>query len=134
MVVGLPRATNIFLSKYLNNFYSKFNYIFHPKSAGSKFILATILSQKKCLSINILSGILVAFFEGISLSIIFLLLSVISQNEGREFNWDTVFIVGKFKFLIDWLNNLSFTNIFIGLILCAVLAQIFQSLVKYLNL
>ena len=43
-------------------------------------------------------------------------------------------IVGKFKYLIDWLNNISFINIFIGLIILAVIAQVLQSLVRYLNL
>ena len=95
MVVVRPRVTNIFFSKYLDNFYSKLKNIFYPKSAGSKFILATIFSQKKYLLINILSGILVAFFEGISLSIIFLLLSVISLNEGEKFNWDSIFFFGN---------------------------------------
>ena len=46
---------------------------------------------------------------------------IISKNEADNFNWDTVFIVGKFKYLIDWLNNLSFINIFIGLIIGLIL-------------
>ena len=134
MVVVRHPVIKKFKSKYLTYLYSKANKIFSTKSKGSKFVLSTILSQKKYLSINISSGILLAFFEGISLSIIFLLLSVISSNSEDKFRWESVFFVGEFENLTNWLNNLSFINIFVGLILIAVTAQIIQSTLRYINL
>ena len=117
-----------------NKFSSKIKKLFFQKSEASSFIWNTIKSQRKNLLLNITSGVLSAFLEGISLGIIYLLVKIVSSNSSNLYDWSNNTLIKPFPTIYNFLNGLEFRNIFILLIVLALLAQFIQSYFKYLNL
>ena len=119
---------------FKNNYISKLNSIFlSDQSAASKYLLNSIKSQRKNLFINIFSGILTSILEGFTLSFVYIIVKIVSDTE-NNFKISSIFLFRPFSFLHNWLNSLEFKQIFIFLIILALLTQITQSFCKYINL
>ena len=117
-----------------NKYVKRIKRIFFHKSEATVFIWNSIKSQRKNLSLNIISGILNAFLEGISLGIIYLLVKIISSSSSNLYDWSNNIFIKPFPTLYNYLNSLEFRYIFILLIVLALIAQVIQSYFKYLNL
>ena len=118
----------------INKYIRKIKKLFFQKSEASVFIWNNIKNQRKNLFLNILSGLLNAFLEGISLGIIYLLVKVISFNSSNLYDWSNNTFIKPFPFIYNFLNSLGFREIFTILIILALIAQFIQSYFKYLNL
>lgn len=106
----------------------------HP-SAGRepalRLILDTAWRQWKLLALNLITSVLEALSEGVSLTVVFLAVQVLSST--GNFNWVTNPLIAIIPALVSLLQGMQRTPLFLLLLAAAVLLQILQSSSRYLN-
>ena len=103
------------------------------KSESTGFLIDTLKKRKKYLIINIFSGLADAFLELLTISLLYFIVYILTSESNDVINWENVFFINKFPFLINYINGLSFKSIFIFSIVFTVTIQIVQLLFRYLN-
>ena len=68
--------------------FSKYTNLINNQNQASKYLFEVAKSQKKYLLINIISGLLNAFLEGLALTLIYLIVRIFSQSKKFK-NWDS---------------------------------------------
>ena len=119
----------------------KFNKKFRPFSAiksfldddSTIFLLDVSRKRRSYLLLNISSGIADASLEFITMSMLYFIISILTSENKQVINWDNIFFINNFKFLVTYLDNLPFRNIFIISIIFTLLIQIIQVSVQYIN-
>lgn len=101
---------------------------------AAKLIRKTARQQWRLIALNISSSLVEALSEGATLGVVFLAVEVLSAPAGTPFDWSSNFVVAWWPSFAQSLNSLPATNVFIALLLVAVLLQALQSLTRYLNL
>ncbi len=102
-------------------------------SDSTKFLLETFKKRKGYLSLNIFSGISDAFFEFISMSMLYFIISILTSESKEIINLENFVFINNFSFLINFLNSLNFKTIFILSIIFTLLIQILQAFIRYIN-
>jgi len=101
---------------------------------AAQLIWKTARQQWRLIAINIGSSLLEAVVEGGTLGLVFLAVEVLSAPQGDPFNWGSYSLLAWWPALVNWLNTLPASRLFLCLLALAVLLQAFQSFTKYLNL
>ena len=106
---------------------------FFLKSDSTKFLLKTLKKRKGYWFLNIFSGLTDAFFEFISLSMIYFIISILTSENQDFANIQNVPFINNFSFVINFLNSLNFNTIFAFSVFFTLLIQIMQAFAKYIN-
>ena len=101
---------------------------------AARLIRQTARQQWRLIVLNFTSSLVEALSEGATLGVVFLAVEVLSAPPGTPFDWTPNVLVAWWPSFAQWLNALPSTNLFISLLLVAVLLQAVQSLTRYLNL
>lgn len=109
------------IRKYLND---------KIKNPAYKLILATINHNRLLIIINFNANVLASAFEGSTFGLIFLALSIL-ENERRTNIVENPIIQNTF--LINIFESLSRGQLFVSLIILAILAQILKNLLAYIG-
>ena len=102
-------------------------------SGSTAFLFEIFRKRKKYILVNIFSGLADAFLELITLSMLYFILKILTSESKNAINWENVFFINRFSFLIEYLNSFPFRTIFIFSIIITVLIQILQLFFRYLN-
>ena len=121
-----------YLNSYINNGLNIFFNIFSIKNIyAHKYIAKIIISQRKFLSLNIASGIGAAFFEVISISLLFFIIKLLSVKDFSSID------LKSYKFFNDaianFLSQYSFNNIFLFFLIAGFFFQLLQAFALYIN-
>ena len=119
----------------------KFNKKFRPFSAiksflddeSKIFLLEVLRKRKSYLLLNISSGIADAFLEFITMSMFYFIINILTSENKQVINWDNILFIKNFKFLVNFLDNIPFRNVFIISIIITLSIQIIQVFVQYIN-
>lgn len=84
--------------------------------------------------VNLGSSLVEAFSEGATLAVIFLAVEVLSAAPGTPFNWASNPIVSHWPAATALLNGLPATQVFMSLLVLALLLQALQSASRFFNL
>ena len=95
-------------------------------SDSTVFLLDIFKKGKIILLLNIFSGLADAFLELISLSMLYFIVNILTSESNNVINWENVFFINKFSFLINYLYSFPFQTIFIFFYIFTVLIQILQ--------
>ncbi len=106
---------------------------FFLKSDSLKFLLKTLKKRRVYLFLNIFSAISDAFFELISISMIYFIISILTSENQDFLNSQNVSFINNFSFVINFLKSLNFKTIFVFSIVFTLLIQIFQAFTRYIN-
>lgn len=96
-------------------------------------IRRTARQQWRLIALNLVTSLVQAGTEGVTLAVVFLAVEVLSAP-GGNFNWATSPLVGWWPAAVAWLNGQPLTAVVLFLLALAVLLQALQSLSKYLSL
>ena len=115
---------------YKKTFNSKINSLLsHPLV----FFIKVIFENKKYLVLNLSSSILSGLLEVLNLSLTYMLISLLSGENNKSLNLEKILFIGKFDFIINIFNSISFKQLFIFLIFCLLLIQVLLVLLRYIN-
>jgi len=101
---------------------------------AARLIRQTARQQWRLIVLNFISSLVEALSEGATLGVVFLAVEVLSAPPGTPFDWTSNILVAWWPSFAQRLNALPSTNLFISLLLVAVVLQAVQSLTRYLNL
>jgi ATP-binding cassette subfamily B protein/subfamily B ATP-binding cassette protein MsbA len=101
---------------------------------AAKLIRQTARQQWRLIVVNLGSSLAEAFSEGAILAVIFLAVEVLSAAPGTPFNWASNPIVSHWPAATAWLNGLPATQVFMSLLVLALLLQALQSASRFFNL
>lgn len=96
-----------------------------------RLIVETARQQWRPQAVNLITSILEALSEGISLTVVFLAVQVLSSQ--GSFNWATNPLIALIPGLGPLLQAIPRTPLFLLLLATAVLLQVIQSVARYLN-
>ena len=83
-------------------------------NSGSRaFLFEIFRKRKKYIFLNIFSGLADAFFELITLSMLYFILQILTLESKNAIHWENVFFINRYSFLIEYLNSFPFRTIFI---------------------
>ena len=119
----------------------KFNKKFRPFLAvksflddeSNIFLLEVLRKRKSYLLLNISSGIADAFLEFITMSMFYFIINILTSENKQFINWDSILFIKNFKFLVNYLGNIPFRNVFVISIIITLSIQIIQVFVQYIN-
>ena len=104
------------------------------QQAAELLVRQTARKQWKLIATDLGSSFVQAFSEGATLGIIFLAVEVLSKPGSQEFDWSTNQLLAWWPSATCWLNSLTHTAVFIGLLAIAVLLQALQSTIRFVGL
>ena len=117
---------------YVNEVIDRFLNIFSIENINAhKYIAKVLIEQRKFLAINIASGASAAFFEVVSISLLFFIIKLLSTGNLSSIDFKSL------KFVNDGVANslsqYSFNSLFFLFLIAGLLCQILQSLSLYIN-
>ena len=105
------------------------------KKTPTFFLIKNTLSEnKKLLSIEILASFLRASSELITVSIIYVAIKLVINDEPLEDFFSQISLLDFFPFVVKIINFFDNKSLFLILMMLAIFVQIFQSIMDFLNL
>lgn len=98
-----------------------------------QLIRNTARTQWRLIALNIGSGLLQSFSEGVTFGVVFLAVKVLSTPVGSTGSLLGPPLNQWFPSVASWLNALPPTSVFLALLFLALLLQVIQSFTRYVN-
>ncbi len=106
---------------------------FQSQEPAYQLIRNTARTQWRLIALNIASGLLQSFSEGVTFGVVFLAVKVLSTPVGTTGSLLGPPLNHWFPAAASWLNGLAPTSVFLALLFLALLLQAIQSLTRYVN-
>lgn len=101
---------------------------------AGQLIRSTARQQWRLIAVNLVSSLVEALSEGVTLAVIFLAVEALSTPAGQAFNWAGNPIFGRLPVAAALLSGLPPVAVIASLLATAVLMQALQSFARYINL
>jgi ATP-binding cassette subfamily B protein/subfamily B ATP-binding cassette protein MsbA len=106
---------------------------FLSQEPAAQLIRQTARQQWRLIAVNMVSSMVEAFSEAVTLGLVFLAVQVLSAPAATPFNWAIYPLLGWWPAAAAWLNGLPATAQFLSILGLALLVQALQSFTKFLN-
>ncbi len=102
-------------------------------SDSTIFLLEILKKKKKLCMIYVFSGLADAFFEFVTISMLYFIITIITTDNFADLSFDKFIFINNFSFLVNYISSLDFRSVFVFTIIFTLLIQITQVFFKYLN-